>query len=181
MSTLQLSLLGRPQVSCDNVALTGWVFRKSLALLAYLAVTHHPHDRSTLAGLFWPENTEAAAHANLRKVVSELHDRIPAHLTITRADIAFNLASSYSLDVETFLRVFAHAYPARGSALTCTGAEALVEAIDLYRDDFLLGLALRPRRPLRNGLCQSGSTCAAVRSRGFARSRTTTRLKLRLS
>ena len=143
MGTLQLALLGRPQVSCDNVALTGWVFRKSLALLAYLAVTRHPHDRGTLAGLFWPENTEAAAHANLRKVVSELHDRIPAHLTITRADLAFNPASSYSLDVETFQRVFDHGYPRRGSALTCAGAEALVEAIDLYRDDFLLGLALR--------------------------------------
>ena len=142
MGTLQLTLLGRPQVGCDNVALTGWVFRKSLALLAYLAVTRRPHDRGTLAGLLWPENTEAAAHANLRKVVSELHARIPAHLTITHADIAFNLASSYSLDVETFQRVFDHAYPRRGSALTYAGAEALVEAVDLYRDDFLLGLEL---------------------------------------
>ena len=50
MGMLQIALLGRPQVSCDGVPLTGWAFRKSLALLAYLAVTR----RTRTIAARWP-------------------------------------------------------------------------------------------------------------------------------
>ncbi len=88
MGELRLTLLGRPRVTCDEAPLTGWTLHKSLALLAYLAVTGRPHLRGALAGLLWRDCTEANARSNLRKVLAELRQRVPSHLTITRADVA---------------------------------------------------------------------------------------------
>jgi len=64
---LRLTLLGRPEVVCGGMPLTGWSLQKSLALLSYLAVTDRPHGREALAGLFWPDHPEANARSNLRK------------------------------------------------------------------------------------------------------------------
>ena len=140
MGELRLTLLGRPQVICDDTPLTGWALQKSLALLAYLAVTGRPHSRGALAGLLWPDCTEANARSSLRKVLAELRQRVPSHLTITRAEVAFDRASAYWLDVEAFERGIGRALALRESPVSRAGAAALVEAIELYRGDFLAGL-----------------------------------------
>lgn len=142
MGRLRLTLLGRPRVTCDDTHITGWTLQKSLALLAYLAVTGRPHSRGALAGLFWPDCTEANARSNLRKVLAELRQRVPAHLTITRAEVAFDRASAYWLDVEAFERGIGRALALRASPVTQPGAASLSEAIELYRGGFLVGLAV---------------------------------------
>ena len=142
MGGLRLTLLGRPRVVCDDAPLTDWILQKSLALLAYLAVTGRPHSRETLAGLLWPDCTESNARSNLRKVLAELRQRIPAHLKITRAEVAFDRESAYWLDVEAFERGIGRTLPLQESRLTGAGAAALAEVVGLYRDDFLLGLAV---------------------------------------
>ena len=142
MGELKLALLGRPRVTCDDTPLPGWALQKSLASLAYLAVTGRPHSRGALAGLFWPDCTEANARSNLRKVLAELRQRIPSHLVITRAQVAFDRESAYWLDVEAFERGVGRALPLQESRLTGTGAAALAETIALYRDGFLLGLSV---------------------------------------
>jgi DNA-binding SARP family transcriptional activator len=142
MGELRLALLGRPRVVCDDTPLTGWTLRKSLALLAYLAVTGRPHSRGALAALFWPDCTEANARSNLRKAVAELRRQIPAHLTITRTEIGFDRASAYWLDVEAFEQGIGRALALRASPVSRAGAAALAEAIDLYRDGFLLDLTV---------------------------------------
>ena len=142
MGELRLVLLGRPQVACDDTPLTGWTLQKSLALLAYLAVTGRPHSREALAGLLWPDHTEANARASLRKVLAELRQRVPSHLTITRTEVAFDRASAYWLDVEAFERGIGRALALRESPVTWAGAAALAEAIDLYQDGFLAGLTV---------------------------------------
>jgi DNA-binding SARP family transcriptional activator len=142
MGELRLTLLGRPRVTCDGTPLTGWSLQKSLALLAYLAVTGRPHSRRALAGLLWRDCTEANARSNLRKVLAEFRQRVPSHLTITRADVTFDRASDYWLDVEAFERGIDRALAARQSPLTPAGAAGLVTALELYRDGFLEGLAV---------------------------------------
>lgn len=142
MEELRLTLLGRPQVVHDDKPLTGWALQKSLALLAYLAVTSRAHSRGALAGLLWPDCTEANARSGLRKVVAELRHRVPSLLTISRAEIAFDRASAYSLDVEAFERGIGPALALRESPLTPAGAEALADALALCRGDFLAGLNL---------------------------------------
>ena len=142
MGELRLMLLGRPQVVCDDTPLTGWALRKSLALLAYLAVTGRPHSRGTLAGLLWRDRTEANARSDLRKVLAELRRRVPSYLAITRTEVAFDRATAYWLDVEAFERGIGQAPALRESPVTPAAAAALVAAMELYRGDFLAGLDL---------------------------------------
>jgi predicted ATPase/DNA-binding SARP family transcriptional activator len=142
MGELRLALLGRPQVVRDDTPLTGWTLRKSLALLAYLAVTGRPHGRGALAGLLWRDCTEANARSDLRRVLAELRRQAPSHLTVTRAEVAFDRASPYWLDVEAFERGIGRALALRESPVTPAGAATLAEALDLYRGDFLAGLEL---------------------------------------
>lgn len=142
MDELRLTLLGRPQVVLDDMPLTGWGLRKSLALLAYLAVTGRPHSRGALAGLLWWDCNETNARSGLRKVLAELRRRVPSHLTITRTEVAFNRASNYWLDVEVFERDIGQVLALCRSPVTPADAAALAEAMELYRGDFLVGLDL---------------------------------------
>jgi predicted ATPase/DNA-binding SARP family transcriptional activator len=142
MGELRLALLGRSRVTCDDTLLTGWALQKSVALLAYLAVTGRHHSRSALAGLLWPDCTEANARASLRKVVAELRHRVPAHLTITHDGLAFDRASAYWLDVEAFECGIGRTLALQESPVTRAAAAALAEAIELYRAGFLEGLAV---------------------------------------
>ena len=142
MDELRLTLLGRPQVVLDDMPLTGWGLRKSLALLAYLAVTGRPHSRGALAGLLWWDCNETNARSGLRKVLAELRRRVPSHLTITRTEVAFNRASNYWLDEEVFERDIGQVLALCRSPVTPADAAALAEAMELYRGDFLVGLDL---------------------------------------
>jgi predicted ATPase/DNA-binding SARP family transcriptional activator len=140
MGELRLALLGRPQVTCDDTPLTGWELRKTLALLAYLAVTARAHSREALAGLLWRDCSETNARSDLRRVLAELRRRIPSHLTISRTEVAFDRRSAYWLDVEAFERGIGSALALRDGPASTAGVAALVEAVELYRGDFLLGL-----------------------------------------
>lgn len=140
---LQLVLFGEPQVARGHAPLSGFVYKKSLALLAYLAVTVQPHTRHRLAGLLWGETTEANALAGLRKVLADLRDRVEPHLVITRHDVAFDRERSYWLDVEEFERRVDRAFEQGSGALTLGDAASLARAVELYRGDFLEGFYVR--------------------------------------
>jgi DNA-binding SARP family transcriptional activator/predicted ATPase len=142
-SELQLALLGAPQLSRDGVPVVGLAYRKSLALLTYLAITGRAHSREALAGLLWGQATEANARASLRKILAELRRHLPAHLTITRQTVAFNDAAPHWLDVAAFRRKIGHGTGARDGLPRAGGADALAEAIELYRGDFLEGFHVR--------------------------------------
>ena len=166
MGELRLTLLGRPQVTCDDSPLTGRALQKSLAYLAYLAVTGRPHSRGALAGLLWWDCSEANARSNLRKVLAELRHRLPSHLSITRAEVAFDRESPYWLDVEAFEHRIGSASALRESPVSRESAAALAEAIELYRDDFLVGLTVH-RAPAFEGwmlLERERLRCLALRA-----------------
>ena len=55
--------------------------RRAAALLAYLAL-EGPTPRSKLAGLLWPESTEAAARANLRQRLKRLRESLGTELVV---------------------------------------------------------------------------------------------------
>ncbi len=132
---LQLSLLGKPQVTLGGAPVTGFVYRKSLALLIYLAVTGRPHSRDTLIGLLWPEATEPNARSSLRKTLTALRRHVAPFLAITRHEVAFNPATPYWLDVEAFEAGVADA--------SGSGIERLQQAVEAYRGDFLEGFYVR--------------------------------------
>ena len=62
---LRLKLLGTLIVEVDNqpVQLRS---QKALALLCFVAIENREITRQFLAGLLWPETTEATARSNLR-------------------------------------------------------------------------------------------------------------------
>ncbi len=69
---LELYLLGPSKVVLDGTELH-LPIKKTLALLAYLAL-QGPTPRSTLAGLFWSDNTEEDARRNLRRELHRLRE-----------------------------------------------------------------------------------------------------------
>ena len=77
MGTLHISILGTFHVTQDGKAVTGFDSDKARALLAYLAIeADRPHRREKLAGLFWPEQTDKRARANLSQVLFSLRKAI---------------------------------------------------------------------------------------------------------
>ena len=71
MPQLALYLLGSPRIE-RNGAPVRVVRRKSLALLAYLAMTGESHTRDALATLLSPEQDQSQARAGLRYALATL-------------------------------------------------------------------------------------------------------------
>ena len=142
---LRLVLLGKPQIIRDGVPVTGFVYNKALALLAYLAVTKRPHSRESPAGLLWGEMPDAAAKANLRKILSVLREVAGYELTIDRQTVAFDVESTYWLDTG----IFEAKLHGLGASAHATGivseneVRQIEEAVGLYGGDFLEGFYVR--------------------------------------
>jgi DNA-binding SARP family transcriptional activator/predicted ATPase len=135
LDELRLTALGRPQITLGGIPVTGFSYRKSLALLYYLAVTGRPHSRETLLGLLWPETAEASARSSLRKTLTDLRKRVGPFLDITRHEVAFDFNTPYWLDTECF--------ETSVKDTTAESIERLQEAAELYRGDFLEGFYIR--------------------------------------
>jgi DNA-binding SARP family transcriptional activator len=142
---LEVSLFGPPRIAHDGVPLP--VERhKTLALLAYLAVTRQPHGRDMLAALLWPEESPGHGRAGLRNALLGLshaigHDRIAAE----EDRIALREDAGLRVDVTHFSALIAavrghHDAPGR---LCDYCLASLEEAAGLYRADFLEGFTLR--------------------------------------
>jgi predicted ATPase/DNA-binding SARP family transcriptional activator/tetratricopeptide (TPR) repeat protein len=132
MSELKLSFLGSPQIEVDGgpVVLSR---RKSLALLAYLAVTAVPHTREHLATLLWPNFDQSKALAYLRRALWDINQVLGEDwLSINRERVYLPPSDSVWVDGVDF------------QGLVDAGGRAnLEESAALYRGDFLTGFTLR--------------------------------------
>jgi DNA-binding SARP family transcriptional activator len=148
---LSLSMLGPFQVTLHGRPVTGFESNKVRALLAYLAVeTSHPHPRTVLAGLLWPDRPDPAAFANLRNALANLRTAIgdreatPSYLLITRETVQFNPAGDHWLDVAAFRALV------ETTETDQPVHERLEEAVALYRGDFLAGFTVRDSPEFEN-------------------------------
>ena len=149
MSHLELRLLGPPEVRTDG-DLVDFPTRKTLALLAYLAVEKGMQRRERLAALFWPESDASRGRANVRNTLNYLRKSLPQtddgktpHLIIDREALGFNVDAPYHLDLETVAQAAdVVARPGPVGADAHDEAAALHEAVDLYRGDFLEAFSL---------------------------------------
>jgi DNA-binding SARP family transcriptional activator len=139
---LHVTLLGEQIISDDS---SGAATRSSrtVALVAYLAAhAGRPQARQLIAGLFWPESTEAQALTNLRRELHHLRQvlgREPS-LVVTARDLCWRDTGTCRVD----LRVFA-AERAAARAAVAAGDDAAVaahaaQAVAQYRGDLLPGL-----------------------------------------
>ena len=144
MPSYCLHLFGAPWIERDAqpVAIQR---RKTMALLAYLAVTARASTRESLATLFWPESDQSTALANLRRDLSGLKSALGAEfLLVERVNISLNPAVDLWLDVAEFQERLAKARSHHdGSGPLCPECFAhLAEAIALYIGDFMAGFNL---------------------------------------
>jgi len=103
--------------------------RRSLALLAYLALSPGAHPRSRLAGLLWSDSSEKTALENLRYALWDLRRGLRAPVVeADRASIAWQPGDAATCDVDEFQRALRDGW--------------LERAIDLYRGDLLAGCEL---------------------------------------
>lgn len=138
MPRLVLSLFGSLQAILDGRPVSAFESDKARALLVYLAVeSDRPHTREKLAGLLWPDSTEAAARASLSQALANLRsalgdrDADPPSLLATRQSVQFNREADAEVDVLRF-----------SDLAGLTKLSGLQEAVSLYRGRFLEGFSL---------------------------------------
>jgi predicted ATPase/DNA-binding SARP family transcriptional activator len=138
-AVLEIRLFGGLEIRCEDAPIGGFISGKVPALLAYLAVTGRPHQRHTLAALFWGEMADADANNNLRQTLSNLRKVLDGTLLVTRDTVAWNPAVVHTLDTAQFE---AHLRAGR-DAPAAVRASAFQQAAALYHGDFLAGVFVR--------------------------------------
>jgi len=116
-----------------------------MALLAYLAVTGHPHSRESLATLLWPENDQSSALANLRRELSRLKDILGEQVLIaSRQQVEVHLQAGLWLDIKAFQDHIeeAQGHPHLQDTLCDRCLQSLKHAVDIFQGDFMAGFTL---------------------------------------
>lgn len=138
MAQLEIKLLGGFSVVCRGQAVSGSVSDRAQALLAYLILHRdRAQSRQRLAGLFWPESSDAQARTNLRRELHALRRFLPEADRLIDAQtktLQWCADGEVALDVATFEAAIAAAQraPTPGEHVA-----ALHQAADCYRGRLL--------------------------------------------
>ncbi|HFC12219.1 MAG TPA: hypothetical protein ENJ56_05190, partial [Anaerolineae bacterium] len=131
--TLQIYLLGSPQIFIGEQAVTGWPSRAAEAVIAYVVSAETPTPRSKLVDLIWPDSNPKQAQANLRTILTKIRKLLGDYFAIDRQTIGLRSDMPVWIDSVELAQ-----------AITATATlEQLASAVDLYRASFLFGLELR--------------------------------------
>lgn len=151
MSVLSLNLLGPPRLEIDGEKID-ITRRKSLALLAYLAVTGQPQSRDMLATLLWPEADQSRSRAALRNAIWALNQTAVSTWLATRGELVEIRPPSDSGGSESALEVDVKRFRSLIDRAVKTGHESssyhpdsvklLTEAVALHRSEFMAGFTL---------------------------------------
>jgi DNA-binding SARP family transcriptional activator/tetratricopeptide (TPR) repeat protein len=141
---LQVSLLGGQAISDDATGTARTWSSRSVALVAFL-VAHagSPQTRQRIAGLFWPDSTDAQALTNLRRELHHLRQVLgdePSPLVVTSRDLCWRDTETCRVDVRTFGM---ERQAALAAAATDNSAGVLAHAaraVAAYQGDFLPGM-----------------------------------------
>ena len=116
---------------------------RAVALVAFLAAhAGSPQPRQRIAGLFWPDSTDAQALTNLRRELHQLRQILAdeASLVVTPADLCWRDSPTCRVD----LRVFATERTAALAAAAANDDDGVLvhaaRAIAEYRGDLLPGM-----------------------------------------
>jgi predicted ATPase/DNA-binding SARP family transcriptional activator len=148
MSAIKIFLFGTPRLACDG-QMVEISRRKTLALLAYLAVNGQIHTREYLATLLWPESDASTGRGNLRRALYELNQILgEEHLHATAQEIGLQPHSQFWLDVREYQEIIgdclSQSQTSGSSSAACL--QRLSQAAELYTADFLAGFSLDDSR-----------------------------------
>ncbi len=131
---LTISIFGTPQVMLNGAPVSGWVSRKSQALLLYLATERRRHQREQIATVLFDSRTSARALGNLSVLLSDLRKKMGASFFLTdRHTIQLNPAQSVTLDAHT-LTATVEQLDVMGDRLTRSQLAMLRQAVDGYQE-----------------------------------------------
>jgi len=137
---LALHLLGPPKLELDNTPVTA-DRRKTLALLAYLALNREQYSREFLSALLWPEYDQEKAFTNLRHTLWETGQAIgEGWILASRDKIGINTDAPIWLDVAHFESIIAQS---RSQTDISLRASLLTDSVSIYRNHFLTGFSLK--------------------------------------
>jgi DNA-binding SARP family transcriptional activator len=160
---LRVSLLGEQAIVDDRTGRVRTRSSRTVALVGFL-VAHagSPQARQRVAGLFWPDSTEAQALTNLRRELHTLRQVLgdDRSLTVTARDLCWHDRETCVVD----LRIFDAEGKAALAAAAAHDGEAVVvhaaRAVAQYRGD--LFLACTTTGCLRSGRSWDASAWACV-------------------
>ena len=102
---LHLSLLGEQAIIDDRAGSVQVRSSRAVALVAFLAVrAGSPQSRQRIAGLLWPDSTDAQALTNLRRELHHLRQVLgdEASLVVTPRDLCWRDTKTCRVDVRVF-------------------------------------------------------------------------------
>lgn len=158
MAELRILLLGVPRLEVDGVP-CHLTLRKSVALLAYLALNPGEHSREYLGTLLWPEVPAARALHYVRNALWQLNRTPLAHfIAADRQVIGLRVDSaetrpmnpgvgdhSLTIDARHLCNALeandAHGHLGTETCVACV--DPLERAVAAWRGDFLQGFSLR--------------------------------------
>jgi predicted ATPase/DNA-binding SARP family transcriptional activator len=159
MPALHLRLLGDFSLIYNGQPVTTLSTMRLRSLLTYLALHRDvAQQRQHIAFLFWPETSEAQARNNLRQLLHQLRQALPAGQQLLAADthtLHWRPAMPFSLDVAEFEQALADADEAARSDDQRALRAALERADSLYRGELLPGCYDEWILPERERLRQS--------------------------
>jgi DNA-binding SARP family transcriptional activator/tetratricopeptide (TPR) repeat protein len=140
---LRVSLLGEQSIIDDPAGSVRARSSRAIVLIAFLAVhAGSPQARQRIAGLFWPESTDAQALTNLRRELHHLRQLLgdEASLVVTSRDLCWRDTKTCRVDV----RVFDSERRAAWAAAAADDDDGILRhasaAIAAYRGDLLPGV-----------------------------------------
>src|SRR6266581_6656348 len=141
--TLHIRLLGDFSLIYADRQVTSLNTMRLQSLLAYLVLHRDiPQQRQHLAFLFWPDATEAQARNNLRQLLHQLRQALPAVEQFLSADthmLHWHPVTPFHLDVAEFEQTLTHADAATQRNDQHALQDALEQADSLYRGELLPG------------------------------------------
>jgi DNA-binding SARP family transcriptional activator len=102
---LHVTLLGEQAITDDGTGSVRVRSSRTIALIAFLALhAGSPQARQRIAGLFWPDSTDAQALTNLRRELHNLRHVMgdQASLAVTSRDLCWCDSEMTRVDVRTF-------------------------------------------------------------------------------
>ncbi len=137
---LELAFLGAPEVRLGARTMR-FRSRKTVALVAYLALEPGPHARDKLADLLWPQSVDGTGRASLRTALAQINNEIGAQFEVLRSSreaVGWNLH-----DLESDVRDLERAFRAANQTDATPDLETRLEtAAGLWRGELLEGVTL---------------------------------------
>jgi DNA-binding SARP family transcriptional activator len=139
---LHISLLGERVITDGASGIIRAPSSRTVALVAFLVVhAGSPQPRRHIAGLFWPDSTEAQALTNLRRELHHLRRVLgdEPSLVVTPRELCWRDAETCEVDVRTFEIEHDAALAAAATGDSDGALRHATRAISRYRGAFLPG------------------------------------------